>query len=348
MNININISNKRPTVIGTPVIVCGNSGYSIDFSFDAEWSGSGLKTARFVYAKGGAVQFQEVAFSGNTVQVPILSDIREVYVGVYAGELRTTTPARIPCDRSILCGGGVHEDPPEDVYLQILQLLNESDLGQFTGHIADKNNPHGVTAEQVGARPSTWMPTAEQVGAVSKTLLWENASPHSNFQRQQIYLPIADYDAIEIVFFTSSSGTDGRHIAQSFYTDTNIDAFTVTRGLLYWVQGFDERTMSREMDISTTGGSGKGYIEFQDAYSSLNGMDNDVTIPVRIYGINGAARDTASDPGTSGGSSNQGGSVVPDNSGAQGPQVGLTLTDQATGRNYKIYVANGKLTMEEV
>jgi hypothetical protein len=32
-------------------------------------------------------------------------------------------------------------------------------------HMASKENPHGVTADQVGARPDTWMPTAAQVGA---------------------------------------------------------------------------------------------------------------------------------------------------------------------------------------
>lgn len=32
-------------------------------------------------------------------------------------------------------------------------------------HMASKENPHGVTADQVGARPDTWMPTASQVGA---------------------------------------------------------------------------------------------------------------------------------------------------------------------------------------
>ena len=32
-------------------------------------------------------------------------------------------------------------------------------------HVSDKNNPHGVTAAQVGARPSTWTPTASEVGA---------------------------------------------------------------------------------------------------------------------------------------------------------------------------------------
>ena len=33
------------------------------------------------------------------------------------------------------------------------------------GHTEDKNNPHGVTPEQIGARPDTWMPNALQVGA---------------------------------------------------------------------------------------------------------------------------------------------------------------------------------------
>lgn len=33
-------------------------------------------------------------------------------------------------------------------------------------HASNKSNPHEVTAEQVGARPSDWMPTAAQVGAV--------------------------------------------------------------------------------------------------------------------------------------------------------------------------------------
>ena len=38
-------------------------------------------------------------------------------------------------------------------------------------HTKDKNNPHGVTASQVGARPNTWTPTAEEVGARPNTWL---------------------------------------------------------------------------------------------------------------------------------------------------------------------------------
>lgn len=34
-------------------------------------------------------------------------------------------------------------------------------------HMADYDNPHQVTAAQVGARPDTWVPTAAQVGAAT-------------------------------------------------------------------------------------------------------------------------------------------------------------------------------------
>ena len=44
-----------------------------------------------------------------------------------------------------------------------------SALKEVPGHIANKDNPHGVTAEQVGARPDTWMPSASDVGAYTKT-----------------------------------------------------------------------------------------------------------------------------------------------------------------------------------
>ena len=36
--------------------------------------------------------------------------------------------------------------------------------GNLQTHIADKGNPHGVTAAQVGARPSTWVPSKEEIG----------------------------------------------------------------------------------------------------------------------------------------------------------------------------------------
>nr|DAR34136.1 MAG TPA: hypothetical protein [Caudoviricetes sp.] len=36
----------------------------------------------------------------------------------------------------------------------------------LTAHTGNTNNPHSVTAEQVGARPASWTPSAAEVGAV--------------------------------------------------------------------------------------------------------------------------------------------------------------------------------------
>ena len=123
--INITVAEKIATNTSPDVvIVCGNSDYAIMFDFDAEWPDTAAKTARFVYTQGGALKYQDVIFFDNVVNVPVLSNVKEVYVGVYAGDLRTSTPAKVLCDRSILCGEPAHEDPPQDVYNQIMALLN--------------------------------------------------------------------------------------------------------------------------------------------------------------------------------------------------------------------------------
>ena len=82
-------------------IVCGNSGYQIQFAFDSEWSAYSEKTARFIWNG----EYTDVDFTGNICTVPVLHNITEVTVGVYAGDLSTTTPAVIDCYRSILCEG---------------------------------------------------------------------------------------------------------------------------------------------------------------------------------------------------------------------------------------------------
>ena len=121
MNV-INISIRERRADSPPDrIICGNSDYQIVFDFDDEWSAYPVKTARFSWTN----QYVDVVFQGNTCQVPVLTDTIICAVGVYAGELRTTTPAWIGCDKSILCGGGVPADPLPDVYTQIMELLNK-------------------------------------------------------------------------------------------------------------------------------------------------------------------------------------------------------------------------------
>lgn len=156
-NINIIVENKRATVVGSPVIVCGNSDYTVTFQLDNEWSLTGPKTARFVYVQDGYVQHTDVPFSGNTVAVPVLANVTSVKVGLFEGDLCTTTPARIACDASIRCGSGAPQDPDPDVYDQIMALF--SDLAERGGFGATEEqmqlveqNRQGIAALEAGTK----------------------------------------------------------------------------------------------------------------------------------------------------------------------------------------------------
>ncbi len=137
IDIKINITNKIATAIGTPFIVCGNSDYTVTFTFDAEWGAYQDKTARFFFVSDGIEQYIDVLFSGNTCNAPVLPNIEKVLIGVYTGNLRTTTGAEVRCKRSILFGGKVHEPPTtEDVYNEILEFVSKklgSEGGTVTG-----------------------------------------------------------------------------------------------------------------------------------------------------------------------------------------------------------------------
>lgn len=103
--IKINIANKRPTVDGRPVIVCHNN-YQIQFTFDEEWDEAAEKTARFIWRRDGKLRHQDVPITDNTVEIPILSKVHCVHVGVYTTDMHTTTPAKIECEYSVLCHSG--------------------------------------------------------------------------------------------------------------------------------------------------------------------------------------------------------------------------------------------------
>ena len=138
--INVMVRDKIASAVGDIVYICGNSDYIIRFDFDAEWDAYGVKTARFVH--NGT--YTDVVFTGEQCAMPVIHKAYGIFVGVYAGDLRTTTPAHIPSAASILSTDGTPEAPPDDVYAQITALCNEAvseaksvrkdaDAGKFDG-----------------------------------------------------------------------------------------------------------------------------------------------------------------------------------------------------------------------
>lgn len=117
----VSVKNKIATAAKDALYVCGNSDYIIRFDFDDEWTAEEVKTARFNYGLNRA----DIVFTGNVCPVPVIANATHFYVGVYAGDLHTTTPAYVSARKSILCGGMLPPPPPPDVYTQILAMLRE-------------------------------------------------------------------------------------------------------------------------------------------------------------------------------------------------------------------------------
>jgi hypothetical protein len=129
MNVGVIIANKIATGDGTK-IVCGNSDYIVNFTFDEEWAKYETKTMRVQYQNG---KHEDVIFTGTRAALPVLVAQTVIHIGVFAGDLHTTTPAFFRCKPSILCKAGSPDKPREDVYAQLMERmaqLEAPDLAQ--------------------------------------------------------------------------------------------------------------------------------------------------------------------------------------------------------------------------
>ena len=129
----ISVLNKVALSSARNKIVCGNSDYQIKFTFDSEWDGFVTKTARFIWNG----EYVDVVFTGDVCTAPIITGTDKVSVGVYAGNLSTTTPAVIEAERSILCEDGLPNKPDDadDYYAKIVKLLEEGAISGGGGSI---------------------------------------------------------------------------------------------------------------------------------------------------------------------------------------------------------------------
>lgn len=116
---NITVRNKIATKTDNVAYVCDNSDYVINFDFDSEWDAYETKTARFDYDG----KHTDVVFVGNQCNVPIITNTYAFHVGVFAGDLHTTTAARVPCRKSVRSASGAPANPTPDVYDQLMELI---------------------------------------------------------------------------------------------------------------------------------------------------------------------------------------------------------------------------------
>lgn len=139
-NIRISVKNKIAVQTNRTLYVCGNSDYTALFDLDAEWNAFEIKTARFCYNG----HYSDVVFTGNECEIPVIADTNEFEIGLFAGNLHTTTPAMVLCERSILSTSSTPTNPSPDVYHQLIEKINS---GMLRGPQGEKGStgPQGPT-----------------------------------------------------------------------------------------------------------------------------------------------------------------------------------------------------------
>lgn len=160
-NINITVREKIAHTISDTCIVCGNSDYVAIFDFDAEWDAYATKTARFIW--GGT--FTDVPFAGNECPVPVIPDAVSVLVGVYAGDLHTTTAAAVGVRRSILGGSETEAEVSHEIKDAFGKMLAGKIDAPQTAQVGEV-----LTVEEVDAdgKPKKWKTQAMDVADVVK------------------------------------------------------------------------------------------------------------------------------------------------------------------------------------
>ena len=136
-------------------VVCGNSDYTVRFDFDEEWAEYFAKTARFVTEDGS---YTDVQFEGNDCTIPILRNTRTLLVGVFAGNLRTTTAALIHAVPCITDPDGTPADPTPDVYAQLMERFNAMEAPAAVLYTAQEltDEQKATARENIGVATPDW------------------------------------------------------------------------------------------------------------------------------------------------------------------------------------------------
>lgn len=126
-NFVIGIREKVPYKISGPdCIVTDNDNYTITFEPDAEWDAYPAKLVYYAFDTGGAIVH---SIEGNEDKIPVLTKAQPVYIGVSAGNLRTTKALGIRVQPSVRQKAGVQiKEPEPDVYDVIMEMLNNHEV----------------------------------------------------------------------------------------------------------------------------------------------------------------------------------------------------------------------------
>lgn len=259
--IDIIIRNKTASAVNPPCIVCGNSDYNVKFNFDDEWQAHNNKIGVFAYNRCGEWRSENVLFEGDTCPVPALHGVRSVWIGVTAGDVRTSTPADVPCRMGATDFSDTTEKPSADIWGQILDKLDTVGTVQRINTVISYDVDRGdyvssvdfATLLAAAQQPEKYIVTAaRREGGVEREYALKEIKQNADFTFLCFFCSVPQYSGSEMsaplvkYILISSTG----HV--SFF-ETDISALAVSEaGALH----------RASMDPFTANSLGKNAVNF--------------------------------------------------------------------------------------
>lgn len=205
--IDIIIRNKTASAVNQPCIVCGNSDYNVKFNFDDEWQAHTNKIGVFAYNRCGEWQSEKVLFEGDTCPVPALHGVRSVWIGVTAGDVRTSTPADVPCRMGATDFSDTTEKPSEDIWGQILDKLDTVGTVQRINTVISYDGDRGdyvssvdfATLLAAAQQPEKYIVTAaRREGGVEREYALKEIKQNADFTYLCFFCSVPQYSGSEM------------------------------------------------------------------------------------------------------------------------------------------------------
>lgn len=118
----IKVVDKVPIVVSGPqYVVCDNSDYTVVWQLDEEWAQLEHRTMQVNYKDG---TYERVLFTGDSCTLPAIPVSGPVHVGLFAGDIHTTRPARLLAVRSATTDSGEERDSMPNGYAQAIKALD--------------------------------------------------------------------------------------------------------------------------------------------------------------------------------------------------------------------------------
>lgn len=228
--ITIEIKNKIATCLTETPIVCGNSDYVVDFLFDEGWDTHEIKTARFKING----EYIDVVFEGNTCNIPVILKAKIIWVGVFAGDLSTTTPAIVHCKPCILDDAGAPAAPTDDVYNQIMDIIEAPKmciLGEGES-LEDVPEDADIVIDPEGGVDDVLRYSAQSLSEGAQSQARENIGAASAKEVDEAFgeVEVAFSEIAEVVDTTSQSLEKYKTEHANDYTNEQIDEKIASSG----------------------------------------------------------------------------------------------------------------------